>query len=70
MGMKPIKADMFYTCIFSASFFLSPTRFDADIHNTYTRNKIRIRDRAREEEEEKELSKELERIEKVDKELV
>ena len=49
----------------SQSFFLPPSRFDADIHNTYTRNKIRIRDRAREEEEEKELSKELERIEKV-----
>ena len=56
--------------MFFASFLLSPTRFDADIHNTYTRNKIKIRDRLREEEEEKELSKELERIEKVGNELV
>ena len=49
-------------CVLSGINF---SRFDADIHNTYTRNKIRIRDRLQEEEEEKELSKELERIEKV-----
>ena len=41
-------------------------RFHAGLHNTYMRNKIRIRDRLREEEEEKELSNELERIEKVE----
>ena len=66
MGIIPAKNETFVIsvvkCILSGTNF---SRFDADIHNTYTRNKIRIRDRLQEEEEEKELSKELERIEQV-----
>ena len=67
MGMIPATNEA-GVCWCVVKFVLSGidfSRFDADIHNTYTRNKIRIRDRLREEEEEKELSKELERIEKV-----
>ena len=43
----------------------SSCRFDASIHNTYLRNKIRISEKQKKEEEEREIKRELELAQEV-----